>query len=190
MVAILAGPAASPRDAPGWAHGTDAIGMAEIGAAATGTTGMGIGIITVTIVSSSSAISAFQGGGAGAGDIQDIMAMGIRTATTGTAMAIRTDTAVMDTVTTATVTAMDMATVLAANTVAANTALRLGREWPSYNGDSHAPAIIAGQSMESWGLRRGAQFELTNRSTVTLTQADPGVPADFHRGPFDSLSVG
>ena len=164
--------------------------------AAIGTTGMAIGIIiTVTILSSSSAISAFQGGGAGAGDIQDIMAMDIRMATTGTAMAIRTDTAamvteVMDTVTTATVTAMDMATVLAANTVAANTALRLGREWPSYNGDSHAPAIIAGQSMESWGLRRGAQFELTNRSTVTLTQADPGVPADFHRGPFDSLSVG
>ena len=78
------------------------------------------------------AISAFQGGGAGAGDIQDIMAMDIRMATTGTAMAIRTDTAamvteVMDTVTTATVTAMDMGTVLAAKTVAANTALRLGR---------------------------------------------------------------
>src|SRR6266480_201269 len=119
--------------------------------AAIGTIGMAIGIIiTVTILSSSSAISAFQGGGAGAGDIQDIMAMDIRMSTTGTAMAIRTDTAamvteVMDTVTTATVTAMDMATVLAANTVAANTALRLGREWPSYNGDSHAPAIIAGQ---------------------------------------------
>ena len=133
MVAILAGAAASPRDAPGWAHGTDAIGAVVTGMAATGTTGMGIGIITVTIVSSSSAISAFQGGGAGAGDIQDIMAMDIRMATTGTAMAIRTDTAalvteVMDTVTTATVTAMDMATVLAANTVAANTALRLGRE--------------------------------------------------------------
>ena len=127
MVAILAGPAASPRDAPGWAHGTDAIGMAEIGAAATGTTGMGIGIITVTIVSSSSAISAFQGGGAGAGDIHMDTAMGIRTA-----MATRTDTAAMvtegkDTVTTATVTAMDMGTVLAAKTVAANTALRLGR---------------------------------------------------------------
>ena len=131
MVASLAGAAASPRDAPGWVHGADAIGMGETGVAATGAvvTGMGIGIITVTIMSSSSAISAFQGGGAGAGDIQDIMAMDIRMATTGTAMAIRTDTAalvteVMDTVTTA----MDMATVLAANTVAANTALRLGRE--------------------------------------------------------------
>jgi hypothetical protein len=129
MVAILAGAAASPRDAPGWPDGADAIGMGETGVAATGTTGMGI--ITVTIMSSSSAISAFQVGGAGAGDIQDIMAMGIRTATT--AMATRTDTAGMvtegmDTVTTATVTAMDMATVLAANTVAANTALRLGRE--------------------------------------------------------------
>jgi hypothetical protein len=100
----------------------------------------------------------------------------------------------MDTVITVTVTAMDMATVLAANTVlvakAANTTLPLGREWLSCNGDSLAPAIIAGQSMESWGLRRGEQFELTNRTTVTLTQADPGPPADFHRGPFDSLSVG
>src|SRR6266550_5375816 len=117
MVAILAGAAASPRDAPGWVHGADATGMA-----ATGTTGMEIGVITVTIMSSSSAISAFQGGGAGAGDIHMDTAMGIRTATTGTAMATRTDT-----VTTATVTAMDMGTVLAANTVAANTALRLGR---------------------------------------------------------------
>jgi hypothetical protein len=136
MVAILAGAAASPRDAPGWVR---AIGMAETGVAAIGmaatgavVTGMGIGVITVAIMSSSSAISAFQGGGAGAGDIHMDTAMGIRTATTGTDMAIRTDTAAMvteglDTVTTATVTAMDMATVLAANTVAANTALRLGR---------------------------------------------------------------
>jgi hypothetical protein len=36
--------------------------------------------------------------------------------------------------------------------------------------------------MESWGLRRGEQFELTNRTTVTLTQADPGLPADSSRG--------
>ena len=137
MVAILAGAAASPRDAPGWVHGADAIGMGEtgvaaIGTAATGTTGMEIGVITVTIMSSSSAISAFQGGGAGAGDIHMDTAMGIRTATTGTAMATRTDTAAMvtegtDTVTTGTVTAMDMGTVLAAKTVATNTALRLGR---------------------------------------------------------------
>ena len=118
MVAILAGAAASPRDAPGWVHGADAIGMGETGVAAIGTaaTGMEIGVITVTIMSSSSAISAFQGGGAGAGDIHMDTAMGIRTATTGTAMATRTDTA-----------AMDMGTVLAAKTVAANTALRLGR---------------------------------------------------------------
>ena len=147
MVAILAGAAASPRDAPGWVHGADAIGMGETGVAAigmgatgavvtgmaaTGTTGMEIGVITVTIMSSSSAISAFQGGGAGAGDIHMDTAMGIRTATTGTAMATRTDTAAMvtegtDTVTTGTVTAMDMGTVLAAKTVATNTALRLGR---------------------------------------------------------------
>src|SRR2546423_3212286 len=140
MVAILAGAAASPRDAPGWVHGADAIGMGETGVAAigmgatgavvtgmaaTGTTGMEIGVITVTIMSSSSAISAFQGGGAGAGDIHMDTAMGIRTATTGTAMATRTDTAAMGT---ATVTAMDMGTVLAAKTVAANTALRLARE--------------------------------------------------------------
>ena len=75
-------------------------------------------------MSSSSAISAFQGGGAGAGDIHMDTAMGLRTATTGTAMATRTDTAAMGT---ATVTAMDMGTVLAAKPVAANTALRLGR---------------------------------------------------------------
>jgi len=144
MVAILAGAAASPRDAPGWVHGADAIGMGETGVAATGmaetgvaaigtaATGMEIGVITVTIMSSSSAISAFQGGGAGAGDIHMDTAMGIRTATTGTAMATRTDTAAMvtegtDTVITGTVTAMDMGTVLAAKTVATNTALRLGR---------------------------------------------------------------
>jgi len=137
-------------DAPEWALGTAATGMAAIGTAetgmaatgavetgmaATGTTGMGTGVIIDSITASSSLVtSAFQGGGAGAGDIQDITAMGIRTVTTGTAMAIRTDTAAMVTeglvtVTTVTVTAMDMATVLAANTVpAANTALRLGRE--------------------------------------------------------------
>ena len=128
MVAVIlaAGAAASPRDAPGWVHGADAIGMGETGVAATGTvvtgmaatgtTGMEIGVITVTIMSSSSAISAFQGGGAGAGDIQDITATGIRTAITG--MVILTVT-VMDTVTTA----MDMATAQAANT-----ALPLDRE--------------------------------------------------------------
>src|SRR5947208_1074032 len=103
MVAILAGAAASPRDAPGWVHGADAIGMGETGVAAIGTAaigtaatgmaetgvaaiGMEIGVITVTIMSSSSAISAFQGGGAGAGDIHMDTAMGIRTA-----MATRTD---------------------------------------------------------------------------------------------------
>ena len=128
MVAILAGGAASPPDAPGWVHGVAAtgavvIGMGETGVVAIGmaVTGTAIGIITVTIVSSSSAISAFQDGGAG--DIPDITAMGIRTDITG--MAIRTvtvmATAGMDTVTT--VTAMDMATALAANTV-----LPLGRE--------------------------------------------------------------
>src|SRR5438874_1081752 len=129
MVAILAGAAASPRDAPGWVHGADAIGTAATGMAETGVAaiGMEIGVITVTIMSSSSAISAFQGGGAGAGDIHMDTAMGIRTA-----MATRTDTAAMvtegtDTVTTATVTAMDMGTGLAAKTVAADTALRLGR---------------------------------------------------------------
>ena len=131
MVAILAGAAASPRDAPGWVHGADAIGMGETGVAAIGmgatgavVTGMGIGVIIMAIMSSLLATSAFQGGGAGAGDIHMDTAMGIRTATTGTAMATRTDTAAMGT---ATVTAMDMGTVLAAKTVAANTALRLGR---------------------------------------------------------------
>src|SRR5437870_3984072 len=114
MVAILAGAAASPRDAPGWVHGADAIGMGETGVAATGmaetgvaetgvaaigtaATGMEIGVITVTIMSSSSAISAFQGGGAGAGDIHMDTVMGIRRGTTVTAMATRTDTAAMGT---------------------------------------------------------------------------------------------
>ena len=134
MVAILAGDAASPRDAPGWVHGADAIGMGEtgvaaIGMAATGTTGMEIGVIIMAIMSSLLATSAFQGGGAGAGaaDIPMDTATGIRTVITG--MAIRTVMATVegtDTVTTATVTAM--ATVLAAKTVAANTALPLGRE--------------------------------------------------------------
>ncbi len=145
-MAILAAAAASPRDAPGWVHGADAIGMGETGVAAigmggtgavvtgmaaTGTTGMGIGVIIMAIMSSLLATSAFQGGGAGAGaaDIPMDTATGIRTVITG--MAIRTVMATvegMDTVTTATVTAMDMATAPAANTVAANTALRLGRE--------------------------------------------------------------
>lgn len=142
MVATLAGAATSPRDAPEWVHGAaatgaGAIGMGETGVAATGvaatgTIGMGIGVIIMAIMSSLLVTSAFHGPGAGA--IQDITAMGIRMATTVTAMAIRTDTAAMvtegmDTVTMATATAMDMATVLATNTVlAANTALRLGRE--------------------------------------------------------------
>ncbi len=141
MVAILAGAAASPRDAPGWVHGADAIGMGETGVAAigmaatgmaaTGTTGMEIGVIIMAIMSSLLATSAFQGGGAGAGaaDIPMDTATGIRTVITG--MAIRTVMATVegtDTVTTATVTAMAMATVLAAKTVAANTALPLGRE--------------------------------------------------------------
>ena len=143
MVAILAGAAASPRDAPGWVHGADAIGMGETGVAATGmaetgvaaigtaATGMEIGVITVTIMSSSSAISAFQDGGAGAGDTPMDTATGIRMVITG--MGIRTvmvtATEIMDTVTTATGTAMDMATVLAASTaLVVNTALPLARE--------------------------------------------------------------
>src|SRR6266576_2715172 len=125
MVAILAGAAASPRDAPGWVHGADAIGMGETGVAATGmaatgTTGMEIGVIIMAIMSSLLATSAFQGGGAGAGaaDIPMVTATGIRT--------VIATVEGTDTVTTATVTAM--ATVLAAKTVAANTALPLGRE--------------------------------------------------------------
>ena len=136
-MAILAGAAASPRDAPGWVHGADAIGMGETGVAAIGmdatgavVTGMGIGVIIMAIMSSLLATSAFQGGGAGAGaDIPMDTATGIRTVITG--MAIRMVMATVedtDTVTTATVTAMAMATVLAAKTVAANTALRLARE--------------------------------------------------------------
>jgi hypothetical protein len=177
------GAAAIGMDAPGMAAlGTAATGAVVTGMAAIGTTGTAIGIIT--IMSSLLVISAFQGGGAGAGaeagDIHmDITAMAIRTATVVTVTAEGTATVVMvmaeamDTVTTDTVTAMGMATVLAANT-----ALPLGRKWPSYNGDSPVPAIIADQSMESWGRKRAGQFELTSRTTVTLTQADPIPPAD------------
>jgi hypothetical protein len=155
------------------AIGVVVTGMDETGAAAIGTAnGVIIMVIVITMMSSSSAASAFHGGGAGA---IPIMAMATATRTVITGMAIHTVT-VMDTVTTAIVTAMKMATALAANT-----ALPLGREWPSYNGDSPAPAIIADQSMGSWGLRRGGQFELTSRTTGTLTQADPGPPADSSR---------
>lgn len=76
-VAILAEPAASPADGPGWvrgavaATGAVAIGMAATGAVVTGTaaigTAIGTAIITVTITLSSSATSAFRDGGAGAG---------------------------------------------------------------------------------------------------------------------------
>ncbi len=115
MVAILAGGAASPPDAPGWVHGVAATGMAVTGVDAIGTE---IGVITVTIMSFSSVTSVFPAGGAG--DIQDITAMGIRTATTGTVMAIRTamDMAIpaTDTAITGTGTVMDMATGMVANT--------------------------------------------------------------------------
>ena len=112
MVAILVGlvgAAASRRDAPGWVHGVDTIGMGETGVAtigmaaigavvtgmaAIGTTGTAIGI-TVTIAWSSLAISAFQDGGAGAGDTP-MAATDIRTDITGTAIT-RTITMVMDT---------------------------------------------------------------------------------------------
>jgi hypothetical protein len=154
VVAILAEAAASPLDAPEWGRGAaatgaaeigvDAIGTDETGMVAIGTTGTAIGGI-VTLWSLSVA-SAFRIGGVGAhpGDIHMDTAMGTRTDTTGTATAIRMAMAAMDTAITAMamVTGTDMA-------VAANTALPLGREWPSYNGDSPVRAIIAGQSMES-----------------------------------------
>src|SRR6266545_2665433 len=120
MVAILAGGAASPPDAPGWVHGVAATGVVVTGTDATGVDAIGteIGVITVTIMSFSSVTSVFPAGGAG--DIQDITAMGIRTATTGTVMAIRTamDMAIpaMDTAITGTGTVMDMATGMVANT--------------------------------------------------------------------------
>jgi hypothetical protein len=72
-----------------------------------------------------------------------------------------------------TVTVMDMATDTAATATATNTALPPGREWLSYSADSPAPAIIDGSVDGVWGLRRGEQFELTSRTTVTQTQADP-----------------
>jgi hypothetical protein len=115
-----------------------------------------------TLMLSSLAILASRGGGVGAGvhgragDIlTDITAMATRT--TATVM----DIPAMDMVTTVTVTAM------AAKALAANTALLLGQEWLSYSVDSPVQAIIAGQSMECWGLRRGGQFGPTSRITVT-----------------------
>jgi hypothetical protein len=133
VVAILAGAAASPPDAPGWVQGAAATGADAIGVAATGVVAIGMGetgavvtgtaigvIITVTIMSSLLAASAFHRGGAG--DLH-ITATGIRTAITD--MVIHTvtvmATAGMDMVTTAIVT--DLATALAANT-----ALPLGLE--------------------------------------------------------------
>ena len=155
------------------AIGTAAIGMAAIGAAATGT------VITVTIMLSSSAASAFPAGGAGVGAgiltgairITDTD-MAIRTVTTGMDMDIpATDTAIMGTET-----VMDMAT----GTVA-NTALLPDRKYPSYSADSPAPAIIADQSMESWGPKRGAQSGPTSRTTVTRMRADPVLSTELAR---------
>jgi hypothetical protein len=175
VVAILAEAAASPLDAPEWGRGAaatgaaeigvDAIGTDETGMVAIGTTGTAIGGI-VTLWSLSVA-SAFRIGGVGAhpGDIHMDTAMGTRTDTTG-----------MDTAITAMamVTGTDMA-------VAANTALPLGREWPSYNGDSPVRAIIADQSMESSGLRRGEQYVPTRQTTVMQTQADQSLSTDSPR---------
>jgi hypothetical protein len=138
-----------------------AIGVAAIGMVAIGKTGTTIGVtITTTMMSSLSVASAFHRGGVGDGDTHmDITATGILMAMgTRTAMA----TGAMATVTTVTVMVMD--------TAVAGTALPLGREWLNYSADSPAPAIIADQSMVSWGLRLGGQFELTSRTAVT--QAD------------------
>jgi hypothetical protein len=44
--------------------------------------------------------------------------------------------------------------------------------------------------MEFWALRLGEQFELTSRTTVTLTQAESGPPTDLIARHFDRLSVG
>jgi hypothetical protein len=184
----------SPRlDDPEWAHRAAsagvvvAIGAAEIGAVVTGKAGTGMaetgaanGMVTIggirtvngvggmatggvipDLVLSSLAILAFRGGGVGAG-VHGRAAGDILTGTT--AMATRTPATVMAAmamVTTATVTAM------AAKALTANTALPLGPEWLSYSADSPVPAIIAGQSMESWGLRRGGQFEPTSKITDT-----------------------
>jgi hypothetical protein len=193
VAAILAGVVISPRrlDAPEWARraasaGAEAaaIGTVETGAVETGTvetgavaigmaaTGTAIGVIITTMMSSLSVASVFRGGGAGAhlGDM-DLTAMGTRTGTMGTATAIRMAMAAMDMATTAMVMVTAMAMGMGIATVA-NTLLPLGREWPSCNDDSPVQATIGGQSMESWGLRRGEQSGLTRRPTVT--QADLG----------------
>jgi hypothetical protein len=179
----------SPRlDDPEWAHraasagvvvaigavvtGKAGTGMAETGAAngmvtiggirtANGVGGMATSGVIPDLVLSSLAILAFRGGGVGAG-VHGRAAGDTLTGTT--AMATRTPATVMAAmamVTTATVTAM------AAKALTANTALPLGPEWLSYSADSPVPAIIAGQSMEFWGLRRGGQFEPTSKITDT-----------------------
>jgi hypothetical protein len=184
-------------DDPEWAHRAAsagvvvAIGAAEIGAVVTGKAGTGMaetgaanGMVTIggirtangvggmatggvipDLVLSSLAILAFRGGGVGAG-VHGRAAGDILTGTT--AMATRTPATVMAAmamVTTVTVTAT--VTAMAAKALTANTALPLGPEWLSYSADSPVPAIIAGQSMESWGLRRGGQFEPTSKITDT-----------------------
>lgn len=71
-----------------------------------------------------------------------------------------------------TMAAIHMGATMAAITAALATALvmRPVREWPSCNADLRGPGIIQVPSMESWGLRPGEQFALTN-ATVDIDDA-------------------
>jgi hypothetical protein len=153
-----------------WAHGmvAIAIGAAKIGAAKIGAVvirapidiiTMDIITIMVTItealiVSSSSATSAFHGGGAGVG--AGVGAGATRTAITVTVTPMATAMAT-------TATAMVATAMIPIGPVTISP-VRLPPDQGSLScsGDSPALVIIAALLTESWGLRRGRQFEPTS----------------------------
>jgi hypothetical protein len=140
-------------------------GMVTIGGIRTvnGLGGMAAGGVITGLPLSSLAISAFHGGGVGAGAHGLVDGAGAIPTTATAIMVMETLTATAMAMVT-TVTAMATITV---TVMTANTALLLGHEWLSYSADSPVLAIIAGQSMAFWGLKRGEQFGLTRRRTGT-----------------------
>ena len=145
---------ASCRDAapPEWAHGvaragTEATGMAETGAVGIGMAAIGTGIgITGTW-------NNWNGNWHYNHGYNDVISLVVSALHGGVRADILTGATMV----------MAIGTVITA-VMAANTALPLGRESLSYNGDSPALVVIAGQSMESSGLRRGEQYAPTRRT--------------------------
>jgi hypothetical protein len=156
-----------PRTNAGVA-GTLAIGVVVIRAA--------IGIITITItvaitmaitdlISSSSATSAFHGGGAGVG--AGVGAGATRTAITVTVTPMATAMAT-------TATAMVATAMIPIGPVTISP-VRLPPDQGSLScsGDSPALVIIAALLTESWGLRRGRQFEPTSARREMRADGSP-----------------